>query len=74
MLTRRKPGRPRTQTRQLVSRAMYADEAYWLGLAAKMLGVSMHELVSRHMREPIRKVLTKAGIDPDARWSDVGGN
>ena len=55
--------------RGLARRALYADEAYWIGMAAKLTGVSMHEFVSRELRATVRKVLAANGIDPDKAWA-----
>ena len=60
--------------RRLAQRAMYADEVYWIGLAARLEKVSMHEFVSRRMRGYVRKVLADASIDPDAAWTNATRN
>ncbi len=73
MPTKTQP-RPDSKGRRLVQRAMYADEAYWIGLAAKLSGISMHEFVSRSMRKHVRSVLERAGIDPDVALAEANRN
>ncbi len=53
----------------LARRALYAKDAYWIGMAAKLTGVSMHEFVSRELRASVRRLLLANGIDPDKSWA-----
>ena len=53
----------------LARRALYAKDAYWIAVAAKLTGVSMHEYVSRELRANTRRLLAANGIDPDKAWA-----
>lgn len=67
------PPRSERKGPRVVQRSMYADDAFWVALAAKHLGTSMHELISRRVRKYARKVLAESGNDPDALWARRNG-
>lgn len=61
----------RSKTGQDLGRpAMRADEVFWLGLAAQLTRKTMIELASELVREPVRKILAKKGLDPDRVWAE----
>lgn len=53
--------------------ALLAEETYWAGLAAKLTGTTVAKLLSPMIRQQLRAILKRQGIDPDQAWEKVGG-
>lgn len=53
---------------------LFADEAYWATLLAKLTGSTVAKVVSKKVRDGLRKELKARNIDPDVAWSEANGS
>lgn len=60
--TKRKPTVERPPDGRVVA---FAEDAFWIGFAARLTGRTQAEFIEEEFREAVRRVLVKHGVDPD---------